>query len=45
MAREVLLLLRLQDRDRDQKFHPARAGDLLRHLLRGKVRHKMRQVQ
>lgn len=44
VAREVLLLLRVQDADRHQVVHPARAGHLLFRLLRGEVRHSMRQV-
>ena len=45
MAREVLLLLRVQERDRHQELHPARTGNLLRWLLWGQIRHPMRQVQ
>lgn len=45
MAREVLLLRGLQEPDRHEELHPARAGDLLRRLLRGQVRHPVCQVQ
>lgn len=44
VAREVFLLRCVQERHRHQEFHPARAGDLLRRLLRGQVRHPLRQV-
>lgn len=45
VAREVLLLLRLQDRHRYQVVYPPWAGNLLRRLLRGKVRNTLHQVQ
>ena len=45
VAREVLLLRGLQESDRHEELHSARAGDLLRRVLRGQVRHPMRQVQ
>lgn len=39
VARELLLLLRLQDGHRHQVVYTAGAGDLLRRLLRGEVCH------
>lgn len=45
VARELLLLLRLQDGHWHQVVHTAGAGDLLRRLLRGEVRHALHQVQ
>lgn len=45
VAREVLLLRRVQNTHWDQELHPTRAGDLLRWMLWGEVRHSLREVQ
>ena len=45
VAREVLLLRRLQHSHRHQVVHPQGAGDLLRWVLRGEVRHSLHQMQ
>lgn len=44
VARKVFQLLRVQDSDRHQVVHPARAGHLLLRMLRGEVRYSMRQM-
>lgn len=45
VAREVLLLRRVQNTHRNQEFHPTRAGDLLRWMLRREVRYSLREMQ
>lgn len=45
VARAVLRVLCVQECHRHQELHPTRAGDLLRHLLRGEVCYSMCQVR
>jgi hypothetical protein len=45
VAREVLLLRRLQDSHRNEELHSTRAGDLLRWMLRGEVRYSLCEMQ
>ena len=45
MAREVFLLLRLQDPYRDEELHPQGSGYLLHWMLRGEIRDPLHQMQ